>query len=205
MKDFICEKFEVDNPDETMVFGKTEHVVFDLAVSNVFFVGLRGSGKTTIAQQVAKKLNVPFVDTDRMVEDGAGKSIKEIVAEKGWEEFRSLESAVLARVCSDRGQIVATGGGIVLSAKNRELLQHSGTSFYLMGNPPLLANRIEQDGTTGTQRPVLSDSPLREEMSELLWEREPLYMMVAAHTLQAEKNVDGLVGDVIAALWPEGR
>ena len=205
MTRFICEKFDVENPDEAMVFGKTEHVVFDLATSNVFFVGLRGSGKSTIAEKVAKKLDAPFVDTDRLIKEKAGTSIKEIVEEKGWEAFRNLESEVLNKVCESKGQIVATGGGIVLSAENRDLLQKNGTTIYLMGNPPLLASRIEQDAATGEQRPPFSDNPLREEMSELLWEREPLYMMVAAHTLQAERTVDELVEDVVAALWPEGK
>jgi shikimate kinase len=205
MKSFICKKFDVENPDETMVFGKTEHVVFDLAESNVFFIGLRGSGKTTLAQHVAKALDAPVVDTDRLVEEATGKTVREIVEEKGWEAFREQETAVLKQVCSTRGQIVATGGGIVLSPVNRDLLQQGGTSFYLMGNPPLLARRIEQDSGSATQRPPFGDNPLQDEMSELLWEREPLYMMVAAHTLQAEKSVEELVEDVLAALWPEGK
>lgn len=203
MKSFICKKFEVENPDEVMVFGKTQHVVFDLAASNVFLVGLRGSGKTTLARKVADKLDASFVDTDSLVTRKAGTTIREIIEEKGWETFRKIETAVLRDVCSNRGQIVATGGGIVLAPENRDLLQKNGTTFYLMGNPPLLASRIEQDQATAEQRPPFSDNPLQEELSELLWEREPLYMMVAAHTLQAEKPVEELVKDVIAALWPE--
>jgi shikimate kinase len=205
MKSFICKKIDVENPDETMTFGKTEHVVFDLATSNVFFVGLRGSGKTTLANQVAKTLDVPFVDTDQLVEEKAGKNIREIVEEEGWEGFRKRESAVLEKICSKRGQIVATGGGIVLSPANRDLIQQNGTSFYLMGNPPLLARRIEQDSGSTTQRPPFGDNPLQDEMSELLWEREPLYMMVAAHTLQAERSIEELTEDVLTALWPEKK
>ncbi len=205
MKSFICKKIDVENPDETMTFAKTEHVVFDLTTSNVFLVGLRGSGKTTLGERVAKALDVPFVDTDRLVEKKAGKNIREIVEEEGWEGFRKRESAVLEGICSNRGQIVATGGGIVLSPANRDLLQQNGTSFYLMGNPPLLASRIEQDRSSSIRRPPFGDNPLRDEMSELLWEREPLYMMVAAHTLQAEESVEALTKDVLTALWPEEK
>ncbi len=203
MTSFICEKYDVEHPNETMTFGKTEHVVFDLSCSNVFFVGLCGSGKSTLGQQVASRLDAPFVDTDRLVEQQAQRSVREIVEQEGWERFRAMESRILEEVCRKRGQIVATGGGIILSAQNRDLLQQNGTTLYLMGNPPLLASRLGNHAATSSQRPLVSDQPLEETMSELMWEREPLYMMVAAHTLQADKEIQDLVKDTLTALWPE--
>ncbi len=203
MTDFICEKYDVEQPEETMTFGKTKHTVFDLAASNVFFLGLRGSGKSTLGKKVAEHLHAPFVDTDALVQKEAGKSIRDIVGTRGWDDFRRMEAFVLEDVCTSKGQIIATGGGIILSEHNRRVIQENGTSFYIMGNPPLLARRIEQDKAGTDMRPPLGDKPLQEEISELLWEREPLYMMVAAHTLQGEKAVDELVKDVLTALWPE--
>ena len=203
MDRFICEKQEIEDPEATMVFGKKKFVPFVLAGSNIFFVGLRGSGKTTLGKAVAEKLQVPFVDMDTMIQKKAGKSIEEIVVTQGWETFRSLEEECLENICHAYGQVISTGGGVVLSKTNRERLTQHGQVIYLMGNPPLLAKRVRQDQDSEGQRPPLHKDNVEEEMSNQLWEREPLYMMVANHVLQAEKPVEKLLQDVLEALWPE--
>lgn len=203
MNRFICEKQEIEEPEATMAFGKKKFVPFVLAGSNIFFVGLRGSGKTTLGKAVAEKLHLPFVDMDAMIQKDAGQNIAEIVAAQGWDAFRSLEETCLADICASHGQVIATGGGVVLSEANRKLLKEHGQVIYLMGDPPLLAGRVRQDQKSDAQRPSLTEGSIEEEMSNLLWEREPLYMMVANHVLQADKPGEELLQDVLDALWPE--
>ncbi len=203
--EFICEKQEIEEPGATMVFGKKKYIPFVLAQSNLFFVGLRGSGKTTLGKAVAEKLGVPFLDMDAVIQEQAGESIREIVEQKGWETFRSLEEKALQEICSVHGRVIATGGGVVLSEANRKLLHQHGTVVYLMADPPVLARRVGKDQASAEQRPPLGKESLEQEMSNQLWEREPLYMMVANHTLQADKPGDELVQEVLAALWPENQ
>ena len=203
--DFICEKHEVEDAQATMTFGKKKYVPFIMDDSNIFFVGLRGSGKTTLGKAVAQKLDRPFLDMDAMIQEKAGRTIREIVQKDGWERFRELEEKVLEEICTATGRVIATGGGVVLSPKNRTLLRAHGQVVYLMADPPLLAQRVGQDQTSKEQRPPLGEGSLQEEMSTQLWEREPLYMMVANHTLHADKPEEELVDDVMGALWPENQ
>jgi len=162
--------------------------------SNVFLVGLRGSGKTTLGKVGAKRSGRPFVDTDVLVEERAGRSIAELVERQGWEAFRALESEVLAEVCAGDGQIVATGGGIVLAEANRLLLRASGKVFYLAAEPALLAARLLKDPKVA-QRPTLTSRPLAEEMRALFEERQDLYMTVADFILHAGAPLHELADD----------
>lgn len=98
----------------------------------LILVGMPASGKTTVGQTLARALAVPFYDCDREVERVTGRTIPAIFAGEGEAAFRALERAALERLCAmDAPCVVATGGGAVLSAENRRLLQRSGTVFWL--------------------------------------------------------------------------
>jgi shikimate kinase len=205
MVDFIKKKFEVEDPDVRQVRHKGERVreMFDLGRSNIFFVGLRGSGKTTLARHVARELQGEFKDTDMLVAERAGQTIADLVKVRGWEAFRSLEHEVLAEVCASKGQVVATGGGIVLRADNRELLKKCGQVFYLMATPPLLAARLSAEPSD--HRPGLTGLPLEQELSQTLQEREPLYFDSLHFILQADNPVQDLVRSVMTSLGLQSR
>lgn len=162
--------------------------------SNVFLVGLRGSGKTTLGKVGAKRTGRGFVDTDLLVEERAGRSIAAMVAEGGWEAFRAAESAALAEVCAEDGRIVATGGGIVLSEANCQLMRASGKVFYLVAEPPLLVARLLKDPREA-QRPALTGEPLAEEVRRTYEERHPLYMGLADFILHAGFPLHELADD----------
>lgn len=200
MVEFIKKKVEVEEPDARQVWRRGEACRdrFDLERSNIFFIGLRGSGKTTLAREVAARLGAEYRDTDLLVQDRSGQTITDLVQGKGWDAFRDLEQEVLAELCGQSGQVVATGGGIVLRPENRALLKDRGRVFYLMASPPLLASRLRQQDAD--HRPGLTNLPLEQELSQTLQEREPLYYETLHFILQADTSVDELCGSVLTAL-----
>jgi shikimate kinase len=143
---------------------------------SLFLVGPRGSGKTTVARLLAAHLGWPWLDTDALLTARQGKSVREIFAAEGETAFRRYEAAVLAEVCQEKKtQVIATGGGIVTVAANRELLKASGCVVWLTGTPECLWQRIQADAATAGQRPALTALSGLEEMRTLLAQREPWY------------------------------
>ena len=101
------------------------------AVQNIVLVGMPGCGKSTIGKKMALEQGKRFVDTDALVEEKAGKSIPAIFAEGGEATFRALEAEVIATVCKEGGQVIATGGGSVLSFDNVRNMRQNGTVVFV--------------------------------------------------------------------------
>ncbi|MFW5722284.1 MAG: shikimate kinase AroL [Desulfohalobiaceae bacterium] len=198
---FIKKKQQVEEADRTGTYrqSRSEPARFDMGSSNLFFIGPRCCGKTTIAREVAQSLGGRFVDTDQLVVDRIGMSISDYVAAHDWEAFRDVEEQVLEAVCSRTGQVVATGGGAVLRPESCRRMQRAGEVFYLLADVPTLRDRIERDPNQA-QRPSLSGGDIVDELARTVVEREPLYMSCANHVLHAHKPVQELVGDVLVAL-----
>ncbi len=202
MSRFIQKKIQVANPGATMVHHhdpNQQAKVFNPLEENVFLVGLRASGKSTLGQELAQRLGMRFVDTDEVITRAAERCIAEIVTSHGWEEFRRLETEALQNICADTGQVVATGGGIVLAPENLKLLQHSGTTFYLMAEIPTLLKRLTSSGSD-PQRPPLSDLPLEQELIRSNAQRGPLYMCAATHILRTEEFLEKTLEDALEKL-----
>lgn len=143
--------------------------------SNIYLVGLMGSGKTTIGRILAKRLGLAFMDTDREVEERTGVSIPTIFEIEGEDGFRKRESQVVEDCARMSNWIVATGGGIVLRPENRDNLTKSGFVVYLNVPPHILWERTRSD----KNRPLLKvDDPLRK-LQQLFAQRDPLYREVA--------------------------
>ncbi len=197
---FIKKKVEIAEPEATMTFrpGQFRRPAFSLETKNIVFVGLRGSGKTTVGRRVAERLGCLVVDTDDWVEERVGMRIADFVAAHGWPAFREVEEEVMVRACALPGKVVATGGGAVLSDRNRALWNAQAVVFYLAADIPLLLERLAQGDDP--RRPALTHLPLAEELAVCLREREPLYMAVMDHLLQACRSPDELVEDVLVAL-----
>jgi shikimate kinase len=163
----------------------------------LLLTGLRACGKTSLGRLAAEKLGWGFVDTDELAEARIGGSIADLVAERGWEAFRDLESDVLARVCERERLVAATGGGAVLRPANRELMRRAGLVVYLRTEPEVLAERLARDPLP-QQRPSLTGRPPAEEMRRLHRERDHLYRECAHHVLDAALTLDELVPKVVA-------
>jgi len=166
--------------------------------ANIYLIGARACGKTTLGRRLSAKLKRPFVDTDQRVLLRTGKTVAEIVAEGGWEAFREAESLVLSEVAVFSGQVVSCGGGIVLRQENREMLL-TGRAFYLKAPAEVLAGRLER-APGHAQRPSLTGAGIKDEVSQVLAEREPLYLGCALVVLRADQPLEALVAEALAEI-----
>jgi shikimate kinase len=193
----IRKKFDVDDEQRAQTYGKSS--ASGSAPRNVFLIGPRGSGKSTLGEALAKRLGFAFVDTDEIVISEAGRTIEELVSAEGWDRFREIERDALSSVCGHDRQVVATGGGIVLLPENRESMRRCGRIFYLLAEPGLLVERLSADPRQD-RRPALTTLPFREELAKTLSERTPLYLECAEFILRADAPVEELVTEAEALL-----
>ena len=149
-----------------------------------YLIGFRGSGKTTVGQLVAQRLGWPFLDTDHLIEQSVGRTIREIFAEQGEQGFRTLESSSIAQVAAlTEPTVISLGGGAILREENRQLLHATGRCVWLSGDAQLLYTRIAQDSMTAQRRPNLTSLNGYDEVATLLAQREPLYRQMAHKTV----------------------
>lgn len=172
--------------------------------ANIYLIGARASGKTTLGRRLAAKLRRPFVDTDQRIRLRTGQTVAEIVAAGGWEAFREAETLVLSEVAVFTGQVVSCGGGIVLRQENRGLLA-GGRVFYLQAPAKVLAERLEFSPGRA-QRPSLTGADIVGEVRQVLAEREALYLACARAVLRADQPLEALVDEALAEIARmEGR
>jgi shikimate kinase/3-dehydroquinate synthase len=165
--------------------------------SNIFLVGLMGSGKTTVGRALAKKLNKRFIDTDHEIEARTGVTIPLIFELEGEESFRQREAEVIRELTKDSGIVLATGGGAVLRAENRAHLKSRGTVVYLRAS----VNNIVQRTSRDKNRPLLQTADPRKRIEQLSLEREPLYREVADLIIDTGRpNVQFLVHTILSQL-----
>jgi shikimate kinase len=164
----------------------------------VVLVGLSGSGKTTVARLLARRLGWRFVDTDQVIQHQAGMTVQEIFRSQGEPVFRSLEMEAIFDVCRRSRQVIATGGGAVVNEVNRAHLLGGNLVVYLESSPETLAGRLSRN--LGREpRPLLENSDLVERLAELGRQREEHYRC-AHHVVQTDQRTPREVVDVIAEL-----
>ena len=142
---------------------------------NLFLIGYRCTGKTTIGKAIAAAIEWSFVDADTLLVRECGKPIKEIVDTEGWDAFRRMERSTLKQICTADRQIVATGGGVVLDKANIKAMKTSGMVIWLGATAETIQKRMLQDKNTGNFRPALTDKGRMEEIEDLLLKRNPYY------------------------------
>ena len=124
---------------------------------------------------LADRLKQAFVDADRELEKENRTSIREMVGQHGWEYFRGKERETLMRLCKGDRQVIATGGGIILSPENIRLMKENGKVIWLKADAMTIKSRMLQDEKTESQRPALTEKGLLNEIEEMLSFRSPLY------------------------------
>ena len=174
------------------------------AIKNLFLIGPRGTGKTTVAQILAERLGWSWIDADAALEERCGRSIRLIFEEEGEIGFRQKEAALLEELCRRRDQVIATGGGVVLRAANRECLRAACHVVWLTADAQVLWQRIQADATTRERRPALAGGGLAE-IQELLEVRRPLYQACADITVDTTDCSPDAVADQILELVFGGR
>lgn len=137
---------------------------------NIVLVGFMGSGKTTVGKLIAEKTGMPLLDMDSIIVERAGKSINEIFAEEGEAHFRSLERALVQELAATEGNIISTGGGIVLNPDNIADFEQTGLVVCLLVDADTVLDRVRHD----TTRPLLAGDK-EAKILQLLESREPLY------------------------------
>lgn len=164
----------------------------------VVLVGTMGAGKTTVGGLLADALGVAFLDTDQVVEAGAGKPVSEIFVDDGEDHFRELERIAVAEALTHHHGVLALGGGAVLDERTRALLADHPVVFLKVG----LADAASRVGL-GVSRPLLLGN-VRGRIKQLLDERTPIYTSVARHTVSTDGLSAAEVADLVLALVQDG-
>ncbi|MGQ0383579.1 MAG: shikimate kinase AroK [Gammaproteobacteria bacterium] len=141
-----------------------------------------GSGKTAVGRQLARRLGLPFHDSDAEIESRTGVDVAYIFEREGEEGFRSREREVIDALTQVEGIVLATGGGAVLLPENRERLASRGTVVFL---DTTLEQQLERTRRT-QHRPLLATPDRRATLEELARLRGPLYRSIAAVTIRTD-------------------
>jgi shikimate kinase len=168
-------------------------------VSSIALIGYRGTGKTTVAEQLAMRLGWDWIDADHVIELRAGKSIAAIFAEQGQDAFRDLEAGVVAELCARQRAVIALGGGAVMREANQKAVRQCQHVAWLKASPEAIEERLAADPTTSSRRPNLTNSGGRTEIERLLGERTPIYRACATLEVDTEGKAPAEIADEIAA------
>ena len=168
---------------------------------NIFLIGYRATGKSTVARKIAATLGLNCVDSDVLIVQDAGMTIAEIFAAETEAGFRERESEVVARIALGDNQVVALGGGAVLCSENRAAIRNQGMVVWLQASVESVCERLTADSQTQSQRPQLTTHDLHDEVSELMERRRDIYADVADFAVDTDSlDAAEVAGEIIATL-----
>jgi shikimate kinase len=167
----------------------------------IFLIGYRGTGKSTVARLLAQALGWAWLDADEVLERIFGSTIRDIFATEGEDGFRDKEGAILTELCKLNQHVIATGGGVVLRERNRELLRASGWVVWLTADVHTIHQRLQSDTSTWDRRPALTTAPPQAEITALLQVREPHYRSCAHVAVSTAGRTPESVAAEIQSAW----
>lgn len=171
---------------------------------NLFLIGYRCSGKTTVGKSIADTFDWTFVDADAVLVKTSGKNIKDIIDTEGWDSFRRMERSALKQICTQNHQVVATGGGVVLDTTNIEAMKTSGLVIWLVATAATIRKRMLADQNTDNLRPALTPKGALAEIEDLLTERSPYYEAASDFFVHTdEMPVDDIVKKILKKISVE--
>ncbi len=163
----------------------------------ISLIGLPGSGKSTVGRQLARRLQLPFVDSDQVIERQLGCSIREYFEREGEARFRDVEEVVLDELTQNFEGVLSTGGGAVLRPNNRAHLHQRSQVIYLNSSPDELYRRLRHE----VNRPLLQVADPLSRLRDLHAVRDPLYRETAHFIMETGRpSVATLVGMIITQL-----
>ncbi len=162
----------------------------------IVLVGLMGCGKTSIGKRLAKRLELPFNDSDLAVEDAAGCPIKDIYNIYGEEAFLSGEQRVIARLLEQPTHILATGGSSFAYEPTRKIVKENAISVWLNADLDTLVARVSRRN----DRPLLNNGNQYEILKEMIEQRYPLYSEADIHVQTLDEPTNTTVDRVIQAM-----
>lgn len=169
-----------------------------MMISNLYLIGYRGVGKSTLAPLLAEAMRWQAVELDELITRQEGHTVAELFAEYGEPYFRRCEGDILHQVALRSKQVVSTGGGIVLAESHREMMRSTGVVVWLQAPVAELVHRLQRDDGS---RPSLTGKSLEDEVAQLVKEREPLYTAAAHFTVDtSERNPQDSVTTILDIL-----
>lgn len=162
----------------------------------LFLTGFMGAGKSAVGRRLSDRLHVPFVDLDEAIEADAGLSVTDIFSRYGEPHFRALEASALKRLAGEGGQVIATGGGAVISSDNRLVMKSAGIIINLRVSVEEVRARLDGDIT----RPLLQGEDPEGRIRQLLAEREQCYAEADLAVETSGRSVDEIVDEIVCWL-----
>ena len=163
-------------------------------MSSISLIGLPGSGKSTVGRHLARRLQLSFLDSDRVIEQQMGCSIREYFEREGEERFRDVEEAVIGELTQNPKCVLSTGGGAVLRDANRQHLRERGQVVYLNSSPDEIFRRLRHDVT----RPLLQVADPLKRLRDLYQVRDPLYRETAHFVIETGRPSVATLVNMIA-------
>lgn len=156
-----------------------------------------GSGKSTVGRQLSRRLRLPFFDSDHLIEERLGCTIKDFFAREGEAAFRDVEEQVIRDAMQGAASVLATGGGAVLRESNRRQLREGGKVIYLRSTPEELYRRLRHDRV----RPLLQVADPLAKLRAMYAERDPLYREAAHFVIETGRpSIPTLVNMIVMQL-----
>lgn len=168
----------------------------DLLDRPIVLVGLMGAGKSTVGRRLARRLRLPFVDSDVEIEEAAGATTSEIFERYGERDFRDGERRLVARLIDGTVRVIATGGGAFVDPRTRQLLNERAITIWLDAPVEVLAERTGRRDN----RPLLRHGNRAATLARLSEEREPLYAEAQIHIRSGTGGHSDVVEAILAAL-----
>lgn len=162
----------------------------------IVLVGLMGVGKSTVGRRLAKRLGLPFIDSDSAIEDAAGFSAAEVYEKYGEKDFRDGERRLVARLIDGHVGVIATGGGAFVDSSTRELLNARAITVWLDASVDVLSERTARRDT----RPLLRNADPKGTLERLADERRPSYSEAHIHIMSGDGGHQEVVERIIDAL-----
>jgi shikimate kinase len=160
----------------------------------IALIGLPGSGKSTVGRYLSRRLQLPLYDSDHVIEQRLGCSIREYFEREGEQRFRDLEAEVIDELTRLPSALISTGGGSVLRPENRQRLHKRGQVVYLRSHPEELYRRLRHD----QKRPLLQVADPLQRLRDLYAERDPLYRETAHHVIETGRPSVTILVNMIA-------
>ena len=158
----------------------------------IVLVGLMGAGKSTVGRRLAKRLSLPFVDSDVAIEEASGTTTSDLFERYGETDFRDGERRLVARLVDGTVRVIATGGGAFVDPNTRQLLNERAITVWLDAPVEVLAERTGRRNT----RPLLRKGNRAETLANLAQQRQPMYAEAKIHI----RSGTGAHGDVVEAI-----
>lgn len=160
----------------------------------IFLIGMMGSGKSSVGERLSKYIDIPFFDTDDMLEESEGISINEIFKKKGEKYFRQIESESLKKIRGDG--VISCGGGSILAKENRNYLKNKGYTIYLESSLSTLKTRLSND--INKDRPLIDYKNIKKSLKAIYEQRKLLFFESANDTvITDDKSLDDICKTII--------